>query len=140
MTNDEKRKRTRQRVEIGNRVLRPITPSRRQPAAHYLVAHACFTCRKSFKLRALDEGTHTCPDCAGVLHEMGRSFKAPARDNVEQWDKVQTLYAHGFRFFGNGSSESERLPARLCEVEGFLARNPRHRLRIAVLDRNLLPR
>ena len=27
MTDDEKHKRTRQRVEIGNRVLRPITPS-----------------------------------------------------------------------------------------------------------------
>jgi hypothetical protein len=70
---------------------------------------------------------------------MGRSFKAPEHDDVEQWQKVQSLYAYGFRFTGSGHHGGERLPARLRDVEAFVLRNSKHGLRIAESDPGLLP-
>ena len=72
---------------------------------------------------------------------MGRTFKAPRRGDVEQWEKVQTLYAHGFRFFSDDSyPDAARLPARLREVEGFIGRHPAHPLRVCEARPELLPR
>jgi hypothetical protein len=70
---------------------------------------------------------------------MGRSFRVPKSADVEQWRKVQALHAHGFRFFGTGSSESESLPSRYVDVADFVARNPKHRLRVATEDLSLIP-
>lgn len=134
----EKARRMDIRKRIRNRTITPAQQSTRTAITPYLVAHACFECRKSFKLT--DGEQHVCPGCGGKLHEMGRSFRVPRRDNVEQWRKVQTLYALGFRFFGHGSSDSESLPRYLRDVAAFVARNPKHRLRVAAPDASLLPK
>jgi hypothetical protein len=105
--------------------------------ARYLVAYACFRCRKSFKHAPAE--MRTCPEYRGPLHAMGRSFRAPKQTNGEQWLKVQTLYALGFRFVGNGNYEGERLPRTLRQVAESVARNPQHRLRLAPIDTSLLP-
>lgn len=97
----------------------------------YLIAHACFHCRKSFKLAPRKEAQAVCPGCGGELHEMGRSFKAPPSKDTEQWLKVQTLYQAGFRFFSYRSTSGPTLPARLSEVEAFIRDNPVHPLRVA---------
>ena len=103
----------------------------RMPSPQYLIAHACFECRKSFKVAPRTEGTATCPGCGGQLHEMGRSFKAPLAKDTEQWTKVQALYNAGFRFFSYRSVTGPPLPARLSEVEAFIRDNPAHPLRVA---------
>ncbi|MDD7974010.1 hypothetical protein, partial [Roseinatronobacter alkalisoli] len=52
----------------------------------YLIAHACFTCRKSWKMTACEKG-NVCPHCGKAVFEMGRSFKAPRKSDTEQWQK-----------------------------------------------------
>jgi hypothetical protein len=134
----EKQRRMARRIAVGNRVITPVAPVSRVRAAAYLVAHACFNCRKSFKHDP--ERSHSCPGCGGKLHWMARSFRAPKATNREQWRKVQTLYALGFRFDRYGSYEGERFPASLRAVAGFVARNPKHPLRVASIDESLLPK
>ena len=101
-------------------------------------AYACFACRISVK-QNWDAERRVCGRCAGELHSMGWSFHAPPASDREQWRKVQTLFAEGFRFFGSGREGGEPLPARLRDVDAFLARNPEHHLRIAERRPELLP-
>lgn len=124
----EKARRTAVRRAIGNREdPQPFVPPR---GPDYLIAHACFQCRKSWKVKR-DTGS-VCPQCASPLHEMGRSFKAPKRTDDEQWQKVQALWAAGFRFWSYRSHpEAEPLPERLREVDDFIRRNPQHPMRVA---------
>ncbi|MBN6114094.1 hypothetical protein HDC36_003475 [Xanthomonas sp. JAI131] len=98
---------------------------------HYLIAHACFECRKSFKIAPRPGYSAVCPNCAGEIHEMGRSFKAPRAKDTEQWAKVQALYEAGFRFSSYRSTSGPALPDRLAQVPAFLRDNPAHPLRVA---------
>ena len=62
---------------------------------------------------------------------MGRSFKAPKTNDVEQWKKAERLWEAGFRFFSYRSFPgAEPLPVRLSEVEAFIGRNPNHPARV----------
>jgi hypothetical protein len=70
---------------------------------------------------------------------MGRSFRAPASDDVEQWTKVQTLYALGFRFVGSGSHNGAPYPDRLRDVAAFVRDNGDHPLRRGDVIPELLP-
>lgn len=103
------------------------------------IAFACFRCRISVKREAAEQETAVCARCGGTLHRMGWSFHAPASTDIEQWEKVQTLFAEGFRFFGTGDMSHEALPDRLRDVPAFLKRNPTHRLRVAPRQPELLP-
>jgi hypothetical protein len=105
----------------------------------YLVAHACFECRKSYKLKIVEGRIRNCPQCGGSLHEMGRSFRPPGSGNREQWLKVQALYAAGFRFFSHGQWDAPPPPARLNQVKAFIAKYPDHPLRVAAPNRSLEP-
>lgn len=95
----------------------------------YLIAQACFDCRKSWKVRV---GSPICPQCGGPLREMGRSFKTPKRSDVEQWEKVEALWSAGFRFWSYRSHpDAEPLPERLRDVQDFIRKNPNHPMRLA---------
>ena len=132
---DEKSRRMAIRRDVGNR----LPPTKAAPmGAAYLIAHACFTCRKSFKVASREQPAK-CPNCAGQLHEMGRSFKAPPARDTEQWAKVHALYNAGFRFFSYRSYECAPLPARLSEVEAFVRDNPDHPLRVARPNHSFKP-
>jgi predicted nucleic acid-binding Zn-ribbon protein len=109
----------------------------RNPARSYLIAHACFQCRKSFKVSPRPEFSALCPQCGGTIFEMGRSFKAPASRDSEQWAKVEALYAAGFRFSSYRSADGPPLPDRLAEVESFIRNNPAHPLRVAAPNNSL---
>lgn len=111
----------------------------RMPSPQYLIAHACFDCRKSFKVAPRPDGIATCPSCGSQLHQMGRSFKAPAAADTEQWAKVQALYNAGFRFFSYRSVDGPPLPARLTDVEAFIRDNPAHPLRVAAPNNSFKP-
>lgn len=130
-TKEEKARRMEMRRKSGNRKIpAPLVPPSPRGGPDYLIAHACFACRKSFKIR-FRENEAACPDCAGPLCRMGRAFKAPKKTDLKQWTKVQRLWLAGFRFFGYGGYDgAEGMPATLREVEGFIRRNPRHPLRI----------
>lgn len=109
-------------------IRREPLPMAVQRGPEYLIAHACFECRKSWKVRADTDAV--CPQCAVPLFEMGRSFKAPKKTDAEQWRKVEALWRHGFRFWSVGSTEVEPLPSRLRDVDDFVHRNPNHPARL----------
>ena len=118
------------RRRLGNRAVpKPyVPPSQGGPA--YLIAHACFDCRASWK-RKLREGTAPpCPQCGNPLHEMGRSFKTPRKSDKQEWEKVRVLWSAGFRFWSyRRHPEAEPLPERLQDVHDFIRRNPDHPMR-----------
>ena len=124
-----KSERMEMRKAIGNRVVQgaPALPSHRGP--DYLVAHACFCCRKSWKLPEKAKGV--CGECGKLLHWMGRAFKAPKKSDVEQWKKVEALWRAGFRFFSHThGGEVEPYPERFKEVEEFVRKNQKHPFRV----------
>ena len=112
----------------------PLVQTSRNPGSQYLIAHACFACRKSFKIAPRIERFAVCPSCSGELCQMGRSFKAPPAKDVEQWAKVQALYNAGFRFLSYRSADGPPLPVRLADVDAFVRDNPSHPLRVAGPD------
>jgi hypothetical protein len=61
---------------------------------------------------------------------MGRSFKAPALRDTEQWLKVRALHEAGYRFFSYRSFDCPALPTRFSEVDDFIRDNPRHPFRL----------
>ena len=73
----------------------------------YKPHYACFKCRKMFRPAALQDLPEfnrpnptqprlvPCPECGQPMHNMGRHFKAPRQHNVQQWRKVEILYANG---------------------------------------------
>jgi hypothetical protein len=70
---------------------------------------------------------------------MGRSFRAPAHGDSEEWLKVQTLFALGFRFSRYRSHGGPALPGRFRDVAEFIEAFPDHPLRVAEERRELLP-
>ncbi|NJC49805.1 UNVERIFIED_ORG: hypothetical protein GGR78_003099 [Xanthomonas campestris] len=127
MSSTDKAHRTALRYAVGARQPRvakaPVT------GAAYRLAHACFGCRRSFKI-APREQVAPCPGCGNALCVMGRSFKAPPARNQAQWRKVERLYRAGFRFFSYRSHPCVALPAKLSEVGRFIRDNPEHPLRL----------
>ena len=120
------------RKDVGNRVIESPKQPPYNNGPEYLVAHACFTCNKSFKKSTEDRNIkHKCPECAGTIYEMGRSFKAPKKTDKQQWEKVRLLYAAGYRFFGNGSHNGDKLPDKLSDLEQFIKNNKKHPLRVS---------
>ena len=63
----------------------------------YLHPFACFACRRSFK-RPGERDEAVCPVCGTRAVRLNRKFKAPRREDVEQWEKVEALVKLGFRF------------------------------------------
>lgn len=130
MTSPSKADRMELRRSIGNReVPAPYVPPYHR-GADCLWPHACFECRKSWKLA--EESSAKCPECGGDLHWMGRAFKVPKKADAEQWAKVRALWQAGFRFFNSPSAKGtyDSFPERLREVEDFVRRNPEHPFRI----------
>ncbi len=135
---DEKQRRMEIRRKVGSRSLPKHVETQQGP--DYLVAHACFDCRKSFKKAREREQVFVCPNCGSKLYSMGRSFKAPKKDHLEKWCKVQSLYAYGFRFFSYHSyPDAPKLPERFKDVEAFVAENPQHPFRVEEPNEALLP-
>lgn len=124
-----KHERMELRKAIGNRVVvEPELPPRHR-GPELLFAHACFACRKSWKLS--EASSSKCPQCCGDVFWMGRAFKAPKKTNDEQWKKVEMLRKAGFAFISHtGWREVEPYPKRLQEVREFIQNNPNHPFRV----------
>ena len=81
---------------------------------------ACFDCRKAFKKPDLMPNleVYICPDCKLPMSMMGKAFRPPKKENLEQWKKAEILVKNGFLFYKNGGAR----PKRLKDVPEFLAR------------------
>jgi DNA-directed RNA polymerase subunit RPC12/RpoP len=79
----------------------------------YLQQFACFKCRKAFKYevqrdwwavkspqaKTRNPEQVVCPDCGEKMWLMGRKFKAPKRNNLKQWLKVEKIRKTGLTRF-----------------------------------------
>lgn len=97
----------------------------------YKSHYACFSCRKAFKRKLLRDVTGDddfeqkearCPDCGGLMADMGKDFEAPPRKQVKKWEHLKDLYSVGITFHSCGCygpgyipADKERLIAYLQE-------------------------
>lgn len=98
----------------------------------YKEPFACFDCRKVFKQTSRWELPPSrrpkvgearvvlCPQCAKPMAEMGHDFKAPKQADLDQWEKVRILHAHGFSFHSCGCCGPGYRPTELAEVFDFV--------------------
>lgn len=82
---------------------------------------ACFACRKSFKRRLAGDVGHDgpsmparCPQCRGLLANMGLDFKPPKQTDRRAWATVANLFEAGETFHSCG-----------CNGPGYRPREPR---------------
>ena len=63
-----------------------------------------------------------CPDCRQDLTLAGidQSFRTPARNNINQWRKVELLVRSGFIFSKHALPYPEKPPATLSEAREFV--------------------
>jgi DNA-directed RNA polymerase subunit RPC12/RpoP len=93
----------------------------------------CFNCRKSFK-QPISFAPRKCPSCSQPMTMLSRKFSAPAAKEKQQWQKVQYLVEHGFKFYPvyealpSGGQQRGRYPETLQEAKEFVAR---HQQRLA---------
>src|ERR1044072_9069409 len=91
----------------------------------YLFPFACFGCRKSFKYPPRSEG-RLCPQCRKPLEMLSRKFAAPKSRDLAQWQKIELLVAHGFRFYSvyepssTGGLRKVKCPDALAEAKLFV--------------------
>jgi len=88
----------------------------------YKSHYACFACRKTFKRRLLSdildgyskgvqEKPATCPECSGIMADMGLDFKSPKKKDTKAWEHMATLYHVGITFHSCGCSGPGYIPA-----------------------------
>jgi hypothetical protein len=81
---------------------------------HYTEHYACFACRRAFKhpeQATIGAGYdypprppkhRPCPECGRPARSMGKNFKAPRRESVNQWRKLELLARLDMLFHGMG--------------------------------------
>ena len=101
-------------------------------AGPYKNRYACFICCKAFKRRAEHDLPRRmqspggqpkqvrCPNCRALMHDMGKDFKAPPKENSKQWKKVELLFLNGVTFHDCGCGGPGPMPVNIKEVEAFL--------------------
>jgi hypothetical protein len=69
-----------------------------------LVQNVCFNCRKVFKkpeipfvyeCDAKKRKFYKCPDCGDDLQYMGPKFRAPSKNNVDEWTRIRVATENG---------------------------------------------
>lgn len=88
----------------------------------YKSHYACFNCRKTFKRRLLSdilEGHHKaekgspakCPECSGLMANMGLDFETPKKTDIKAWSHIATLYTVGITFHSCGCNGPGYIPS-----------------------------
>ena len=89
---------------------------------------ACFDCRKTFKRRRLtdinrdatDSVAARCPQCQGLLADMGLDFKSPPASDHKAWQHLRNLYSAGITYHSCGCSGPGYIPASTIELRTML--------------------
>lgn len=75
-----------------------------------LTQHVCFPCRKVFKkptryaslasrrTRSSPTRPYVCPQCRGLLVNMGHKFRAPPKTAVDEWTRIAGCVADGVAY------------------------------------------
>jgi len=90
----------------------------------FSMPYVCFACRRSFKrMRRFGcEGSRSsCSACHGPSIALHPHFKAPRRDDLPQWQKVQLLVENGFYFWPLiENNASVKYPSTLKEARTWV--------------------
>ncbi len=94
----------------------------------YKPHYACFECRKTFKRRLLkdvarDEETSVvakCPECGGLMANMGLDFKSPSKNDLKAWQHMRSLYAVGITYHSCGCSGPGYIPSSTEAIVAYL--------------------
>ena len=78
----------------------------------------CFRCRKTFRRRLLfdikkkpvTQISAKCPECGGLLADMGLDFKSPPKNVRKAWKHVTEFYSIGVFFHSCGCAGSGYIP------------------------------
>ena len=62
----------------------------------------------------LENRTIKCPECASVMADLGKDFKAPKKTAVKEWKIVESLFKTGKCFHSCG-----------CDGIGYIPKNPK---------------
>ncbi|WP_026315534.1 hypothetical protein [Riemerella columbina] len=86
----------------------------------YKSHYACFECRKTFKRRLLkdvnreldyeDSVEAKCPQCGGLMADMGLDFESPKMNDAKAWEHLRDLYSVGITFHSCGCSGPGYIP------------------------------
>ncbi len=96
----------------------------------YKSHYACFTCRKTFKRRLLhdildgypkgvQETPAKCPECSGVMADMGLDFESPKKKDTKTWDHIATLYSVDITFHSCGCSGPGYIPKDTEQLKDY---------------------
>ena len=51
-----------------------------------------------------------CPDCAGLMANMGLDFESPKKEDLKKWEHIKSLYSVGIAFHSCGCSGPGYIP------------------------------
>lgn len=51
-----------------------------------------------------------CPECGGLMANMGLDFESPKKDDVKKWEHLKSLYSVGITFHSCGCSGPGYIP------------------------------
>lgn len=94
---------------------------------------ACFDCRKTFKRKLLrdildgdsktiDETPAKCPECGGIMADMGLDFKSPKKSDTKAWDHIALLYEVAITFHSCGCTGPGYIPKDKEELIAHFSR------------------
>lgn len=97
----------------------------------YKPHYACFNCRKTFKRRLLSDiqrGYHKddvetaakCPECNGLMADMGLDFESPKKNDIKAWKHMATLYKVDITFHSCGCSGPGYIPNNTKDLLHYL--------------------
>lgn len=94
----------------------------------YKPHYACFNCRKTFKRKFrknVKKGENfvfaaKCPDCRGLMADIGLDFESPKKDDLKKWEHIKSLYAVGITFHSCGCSGPGYIPDSKEKLKGYL--------------------
>lgn len=71
--------------------------------------YVCFKCRICFH-RPFTSGAHQCGTCKGPTTYAGNAFRAPKKNNIREWKKLEILIRGGWTFNRHGSGVVPKTP------------------------------
>lgn len=90
---------------------------------------ACFGCRKVFRRRLRadvdpdgEETLARCPECGGLLADLGLDFKAPPARAVKRWRELASLWRAGITFHSCGCGGAGMVPSGSAALAAYLRR------------------
>ncbi|MTI29256.1 hypothetical protein [Xanthovirga aplysinae] len=64
-----------------------------------------------------------CPECGGLMADLGLDFKAPKKDKVKEWEIIRGLYRSGKTFYSCGCDGIGYVPKDKKAYKDYLIKN-----------------